>query len=389
MTSIAQILAVLGMNIASIPRRWGGALVAFIGVASAVAVLVAIMAMAAGTRSLGQFGISESRVIVLSTGAAAEYMGSFTPDQVAAISEAPGVARDNSGAVTVLPMTVANVEGTKKSDGTSIDIVARGIAPQRWPMMGDTRFIEGRMYRSGVQELVVGAAVRDRFKGFEVGNRVRLQGGDWTVVGVISDGGGIGDSTVYADDISLQSALNRHTYQSILVELRDPGQFPAFRDGIASDRRVGGKAVLYREFVRSQVGQLTNLLQFLGLFLGLVMGVGAGFTAVNALVSMIDARRREIATLRAIGFHSGPIFLATLAEAVAICVPAGLAGAAIATVAIHGQTASSYDFTFKMLITPGLVLLAVAWATIVGVIGGLAPAWTASRIPVTTALRAL
>jgi putative ABC transport system permease protein len=389
MNLLRQAAAITAINLRSMSMRWGASLVAVIGVSSAVAVMIALLGTATGVRGMAQDHIAAGRAIVLSNGAAAEYMGAFSRDQISAIGEAPGVRRDAAGHPMVLPLVVATLEATKKSDGSAIDIVARGLSPEFWSRMHPTHIVKGRLFRSGQRELVVGKAVQARFRNFDLGDRVRLQGAEWSVVGIAESEGGVDESAVFADDVSLQSALNRSTYQSVLVDLTGPAAFPAFRDAVSADRRVNARAQLYRDFVQAQTRQLTSLLKFLGFFIGTIMGIGAAFTAVNALFSMIDARKREIATLRAIGFDSAPIFYATLAEALALCMPAGLIGAIVAAVLVGGQTASAYDVSFAVMISPALVVLAVVWASLIGLIGGLAPAIVAGRIPVSSALRSL
>ncbi|WP_421934764.1 ABC transporter permease [Phenylobacterium sp.] len=388
MNRLRQMAAIAAMNLGSMSRRWGAALVAVIGVGSAVAVMVALLGVASGVRNLAHDQIAADRAIVLSNGAAAEDLGAFTRDQVAAVGEAPGVARDHAGRPDVLPLVVSTLQATKKTDGSAIEIAVRGLNPEVWDRLRPTRIVQGRLYRSGQRELVVGRAVRTRFRHFELGDRIRLQAAEWTVVGIAESAGGFDESGVFTDDLSLQSVLNRPTYQSLLVRLTGPEALPDFARAIAADRRLDARAQSYRDFVQAQTRQLTSLLRFLGLFIGAVMGIGAAFTAVNALYAMIEARRREIATLRAIGFETGPIFGAILAEAVLLCALAGLAGGAAAALLVGGQEASAYDLSFAVQITPPLLGVAVAWASLIGLIGGLAPAIAAARIPVTSALRA-
>jgi putative ABC transport system permease protein len=109
---------------------------------------------------------------------------------------------------------------------------------------------------------------------------------------------------------------------------------------------------------------------------------------VNSLYSIVDARRRELATLRAIGFGSGAIVVATLVESMLLALPGALCGAALAWLFFHGMAVSPFGFSFQLDVTSKLAAIGVAWALFMGLVGGLLPALRAARVPVTTALRA-
>ena len=112
------------------------------------------------------------------------------------------------------------------------------------------------------------------------------------------------------------------------------------------------------------------------------------FSALNSLYASVDARRREIATLRAIGFNSGPIIISVLLEGMALALPGALLGALIAWAAFNGNVVDVQGLIFKLTVTPHIVVIAILWALAIGLIGGSLPALRAARAPVATALRA-
>ncbi|MGA0602806.1 ABC transporter permease [Caulobacter sp. KR2-114] len=389
MRLLRQTLAITILNIRSIPGRLGSALVTAVSVSSVVAVLVGLLGLQAGAKHMATQNVAPNRAIVMPIRATAEYMGTLTPSQVAALGDLPTVARDASGAPQVAPMVVVMLEAEKKGDGAASNIVVRGLSPAHFAMLQPTRIAEGRGYTAGVRELVVGSAVRQRYRGFELGNKVRLRGGEWTVVGIASSGGGMDDNTIFADDAALMSLLNRTTYQSVLVDLKTAQDYRAFEDAVSTDPRLAARAMLYKDFLAAQVRKISALLTFLAYFIGAVMGVGATFAAINAMFAAIDARRKEIATLRAIGFPAGAILGSIVAESLCLCLPAGLVGILLAWVALNGQGAAASHMSFHIAITLSLGEAALAWALIIGLLGGAAPAIVAARLPVATALRTL
>ena len=119
------------------------------------------------------------------------------------------------------------------------------------------------------------------------------------------------------------------------------------------------------------------------------MAVGATLGAVNSLYAIVDSRRRELATLRAIGFGGGPIVAGVITESILLAIPGALLGAGIAWLFFSGLSASTFGFSFQLAVTPALVAVGITWALIMGFLGSLLPALRAARVPVTTALRAI
>jgi putative ABC transport system permease protein len=143
------------------------------------------------------------------------------------------------------------------------------------------------------------------------------------------------------------------------------------------------------EVVEEDFKGFHGILNFASYFVGVIMAIGATLGAINSLYALVDARRRELATLRAIGFGSGAIVVSILSESILFAVPGALLGGTLAWAFFNGLSASPFGFSFQLAVTPSLVVLGIAWALAMGLIGGLLPALRAARVSVTTALRAI
>ena len=142
------------------------------------------------------------------------------------------------------------------------------------------------------------------------------------------------------------------------------------------------------QYNKDEFGQLTALVDFVAYFIGVVMGSGAVFGALNSLYASVDARRREMGTLRAIGFGGTPIIWSILLEGLALALPGALIGALIAWLAFNGNAVDVQGLVFKLTVTPRLILDGILWAVAIGLIGASLPALRAARMPVVAALRA-
>jgi len=225
---------------------------------------------------------------------------------------------------------------------------------------------------------------------------MKLGANTWTVVGVFDAGGTVPDSELWCDGNVLAPLYRRgNSRQSVYVKLTAPDAFTAFKDRLTADPRVKLKVMREREYYAGQSQALYGTITMIGWIIGLIMGLGALFTAVNTMYSAVASRTREIATLRALGFRGGPVVVSVLAESMVLALIGGVAGGLVAYLAFNGyqaatmnwQNMSSIGFAFR--VTPRLLELGVTWALVLGLVGGLFPAIRAMRLPVVTALREL
>jgi len=174
----------------------------------------------------------------------------------------------------------------------------------------------------------------------------------------------------------------------VTARLHSTADFDAFRKGVEANPSLHLEARRERDAVQGQFQQLNALLNFVSYFVGTIMAIGATLGAVNSLYAIVDSRRRELATLRAIGFSSAAMVASILCESVLLALPGALLGCALAWIFFSGLAVSPFGYNFQLEVTLSLAVIGVVWALAMGVVGGLFPALRAARVPVTTALRA-
>ena len=149
------------------------------------------------------------------------------------------------------------------------------------------------------------------------------------------------------------------------------------------------------DYYLGQSQMVTGIITGIGSVIAFLMGIGAVFGAINTMYTAVASRTREIATLRALGFSSGPVVISVMAESVALCIAGGVLGGLLAyagfngyqTATLNWQTFSQVAFAFT--VTPALLVQGITWAVVMGFVGGIFPAIRAARLPVATALREL
>jgi putative ABC transport system permease protein len=275
-----------------------------------------------------------------------------------------------------------------KKNGKRGNVYLVGFSPGAALVQSNVKVIEGRQYRPAVHEVTVSDPIRKMYKNMNVGDHIVLNRTEWTIVGVFAGNDSIGDSVLRADADTVMSAFSRNTYQSANVQLESPASFQKFKDALTSNPAVAVEVRTSEQSMQDNFGQLNSLLDFVAYFVGAVMASGAVFGALNSLYASVDARRREIATLRAIGFNSGPIIVSVLLEGIVLALPGAFLGALVAWVLFNGNVVDLAGLIFKLTVTPRLLEISIFWALAIGLIGGSLPALRASRVAVATALRA-
>lgn len=382
-------------NLRSVRVRWTSAIVAVLGIAGTVGVFVAMLSLARGFKATLVKSGSAQNALVLRAGATSEMMGSIDLGSVKVIEDAPGVARSQTGPL-VSPEVVVIAPFPLRSTGTDASVQVRGVSGNVLEVRNRVKIVAGRFFQPGLSELIVGRNVAHTYGGLDLNNTVKFGGGQWRVVGVFDAGGSAFDSEIWCDAHVLSQVYHRpdNVFQAVTVRLTSPESFQEFKDKIMTDPRLTVDTIREVEYYEKQSRVLTTLIVVFGSIVAVVMGIGAIFGSLNTMYSAVAERAHEIATMRALGFGIASVVTSFLIEALLIAFIGGMLGClavlplnGLTTGAMNWQTFSHVAFAFR--VTPDLLLGGIAFALLMGILGGLPPAISAARRPIATALRAL
>ncbi len=392
---IRQIIAVTGMNLRNIPSRPGSSIVAMLGIAGVVAVLVAILSIGAGfEKTLAGTG-SPDTAVVIRAGSSSELSSGIGSDDARIVSQAPGIATGETGVLASAELYVV-VDVPKRSSGTDANVPLRGVQDTAFEVRRNLRIVEGRRFESGLREIIVGRGAAREFAGLDLGAEITWGSNQWTIVGIFEDNGSLAESEIWTDAPVLQDAYNRgSSFQTVRVRLESADAFSTFKDALTADSRLDVSVERENDFYAAQSGVLTNIVNVLGGSITFLMGLGAIFAAILTMYAAVSARTREIATLRALGFGGSPIVISVLIEALVLGILGGLAGGLVAYFGFNGFQTSTLNWasfsqvSFAFAVTLPLLVTGLVYAVLMGLFGGLLPSWKAARLPITTALREL
>jgi putative ABC transport system permease protein len=395
MSWLYQTAVVTLLHLRSLPQRIGPALAAAFGVAGVVVVMVAVLSIAEGFRATLVRTGSADNALVIRTGTDSEMSSSLGLEATRIIADAPGIARGPNGPIASAEMFVI-VDVPKRDTGTEANVPLRGVEPSAFDVRDAIEIVEGRRFEPGRNELIVGVAAHLEFAGLDLGRSLRWGNEEWTVVGLFSAKGSLSESEIWGDVKVLQPAYRReNVFQSVFVRLESPESFDEFKDALTADPRVRVKVVREDEYYASQSELLYSIVMGLGSLVAALMGIAAIFGAINTMYSAVAARTREIATLRALGFGGGPVVVSVLVESLLLALAGGLVGGIVAYLAVNGHRTTTLNWqtftqvAFALKVTPRLMFAGLGASLLMGLLGGLLPAFRAARVPVAVALREL
>lgn len=313
--------------------------------------------------------------------------------QAAVVETQPEIAIGGNGLRLASKEVVVLITLPKRDSGVATNVTTRGVGLAAFELRPQLRIIEGRSFKPGSAEVIVGSSIAQRFEGAAVGSLLRFGGREWRVVGLFEAKGSAYDSEVWADADQLLQSFRRNAWSAVVARLADPATLPDIKARLENDPRLTLDVKAEREFFEDQSKALSNFISYLGLTLSVIFSVGAMIGAMITMYAAVANRTGEIGTLRALGFRRTSILATFLLEAVLLGVVGGVAGLMLASLMqfIHISTLNWQSFSelaFSFTLTPRIIVTSMLFAVLMGVIGGFLPAVRAARLSIVDALRA-
>ena len=381
------------MNLRSVPTRVGASIVIIVGIGGVVAVLVSLLAMAEGFEATLKDSGRDDRALILRSGSTSEINGNIPLDRYPILSEA--IEIESLAETKLMAMeTFIIVKLLGKHSGETKSITMRGVQTSSFDVRNETVIVKGRKPVQGKFELLAGVAANNEIRGLEIGGSIKIKGQRWLVVGHFSTDGSVYESELWVPERLLANLHNRgETFSSLLTTLKSADDFEMFRHRLENDRRLEVSVQRESTYFAKQSEGTSSLIKGIGTLLASIMSVGAVFAAFNTMHAAVISRRREIATLRALGFHRIPIVLTILTESMVLALIGGLLGAAWVYLVLNGYAVSTVNGTysqvsFQFMVTPLLLIEGLQIALVLGLFGGAMPAIAAAKVSIVGGLRA-
>lgn len=363
------------------------------GMALVVFVFTAVLMLDAGLKATMVSSGSNSNVVIIRKGSDTEVQSGVDRDSAAVVETLPQVARGADGGTLASREVVVLDSLAKRGSNQRTNVPVRGVSPLGLQLRSQVRIVEGRMFRPGASEVVVGNSVAHDFAAVGVGQTLKFAQREWLIVGRFDAQRTAFDSEIWGDCEQLLQAFRRTVYSSMLVRLTQVSAFDAMRAAIDADPRLQLEARRERQYYEDQSRQMSGFIRILGLTLSVIFSLGAMIGAAITMYASVATRTAEIGTLRALGFVRRSILTAFLLESMLLALAGGAAGLAAASLlqavrisTTNFQTFSELAFSFEL--TPGVIVRSLLFALVMGLAGGVLPAAKAARMRIVDALRA-
>jgi ABC-type lipoprotein release transport system permease subunit len=384
----------LSYNLRNLRFRKTTTVMTALGIALTVAVLLGILAMVVGLKSALQSSGHPLNMIVMRKNSNSELVSQITREAVMNIRYKEGIQKLPGGDPMVSGeiVTVINLAGKDKPEGANVTI--RGLPDVGVKMRPEVKVIAGRWFGQGQREIVVGKSVAARYANASIGDSLRFGRGDWQIVGIFDAGRTAFESEIWADLNQIAADFNRsEVLSSALVRALDPIALEALKRSMEDDQRLYLEGRSELDYYEQQTSSARPV-EFLGVFVAVIMAIGSSFAAMNTMYAAVARRAREIGTLRVLGFSRGSILTSFVVESLLLSLLGGLIGVVL-VLPLNGlqsgignnTTFSQTSFDFQ--VTPQIIALGIGFATLMGILGGFLPARSAAKQDILNALREL
>ena len=387
----------ISYNFRSLAVRRTTTIATALGIALVVFVLAASLMLGEGIeRTMGSSG-KPDYALVTRKGADGELSSNLENRLISLVMAAPGVSRDGNG----LPfgagevVTVIALDKIGAEPGQVSNVAVRGVTDNVMKLRPEVRIVDGRPAQPGTDEVIIGQRIRGRFRNVELGSSFDLKKNrPVKVVGVFESQGSSFESEVWGDVDTVRSSFGRDgVVSSVTVKLDSPTKYDGFAQTMQNDKQLGLQVERQDIYYEKQSEATSTFVRILGIIVAVLFSMGAMIGAMITMYAAVAQRRREVGTLRALGFSRFAILTSFLLEASMLALAGGVLGAAFASLLtfvkfsmLNFQTWSEVVFSFRP--TPGILITAVVAGAAMGLFGGLLPAIRAARTNPVEAMRA-
>jgi putative ABC transport system permease protein len=362
------------------------------GMALVVFVFTTILMMAQGLQKTLVDTGSYDNVVVIRKGSGSEVVSGIERSKASIVETDPEIAIGADGRPLVAKEISVLITLPKKGSGEPSNVMIRGIGEASLKLRPQVKIIEGRLPKPGLSEIMAGRSVAKRFRGVDINETLRFGMREWVVVGIFDAGNSGFNSEIWGDGDQLMQAFRRPAYSSVIFKLRDSSLFGEVKERIEKDPRLSLEVKRETKYYADQSEMMAKFLRILGMSLTVIFSLGAVIGAMITMYAAVATRVGEIGTMRALGFQRRSILGAFLLESLLLGLTGGLIGLFFASFlqfftvsTLNFQTFSELAFSFAL--DTNIAFKAIAFALIMGFVGGVLPALRASRMNIVDALR--
>ncbi len=357
---------------------------AIVGIAIGIATIVALGLVTSGLQASTETTLKagSAEITVTKTGSNSfQSSGGVIDDTVAEDLLSIGGVNETTGILR----STANTSGTTMGPGGGFSV--NGIDKNKLSLVGIDS-VNGSVFNADASEMILGKIAAESLNK-TVGDNIDIFGEEFKITGIYETGNFIQDGGAFVSINKLQSLTgNDNKVSSIAVKVNENANVTEVSSRVADEypnELSTTTAADQANRVNDALGYVDTATWAISLLAILIGGVGV----INTMIMSVYDRTREIGVLKAVGWRSRRILGMILGESIVLTLMAGVVGTVVGVVGVNVVLA--YSSSFGTIIQPvysiELFLRAFGIAFLVGIIGGIYPAYRASQLAPTEALR--
>jgi putative ABC transport system permease protein len=357
---------------------------AIVGIAIGIATIVALGLVTSGLQASTETTLKagSAEITVTKTGSNSfQSSGGVIDDTVADDLLSIGGVNETTGILR----STANTSGATMGPGGGFSV--NGIDKNKLSLVGIDS-VNGSVFNADASEMILGKIAAESLNK-TVGDNIDIFGEEFKITGIYETGNFIQDGGAFVSINKLQNLTgNDNKVSSIAVKVNENANVTEVSNSIADkypNELSTTTAADQANRINDALGYVDTATWAISLLAILIGGVGV----INTMIMSVYDRTREIGVLKAVGWRSRRILGMILGESIVLTLMAGVVGTVVGVVGVNVVLA--YSSTFGTMIQPvysiELFLRAFGIAFLVGIIGGIYPAYRASQLAPTEALR--
>ena len=361
------------------------AILAIIGIAIGIATIVALGMVTGGlqeaTQSTLKAGAAEISVTQKGSNTFISTGGTLNESYITDLKKIDGV-KDSAGILRAS----ANISGASNfGPGGSFSV--SGIDSDKLSLVGIDS-LNGTGFSNGsTNEIILGKTSATNLNK-TVGDTINLFGTDFKITGIYETGNFLQDAGAFMSLTTLQNLTgNDQKVSNIVIKVNENANVTQVGQSIENNYNdlTATTAADQANRINEGLGTINTASTAISLLAIIIGGVGV----INTMVMSVFERTREIGVLKAVGWRNRRILGMILGESIVLTLVAAVVGIIMGIIGVEVllNVIPSSGAVIKPVLTLDILARAFLIALLVGVIGGLYPAYRASRLAPTEALR--
>jgi putative ABC transport system permease protein len=349
---------------------------AIVGIAIGIATIVALGIITDGLKTSTEETLKAggSDFIVVETNVSDMFLSKIDESYINKITQVEGVNQAAGVLMAIQPV------------GDNPYFVLIGIDAENL-QFSDMKITKGKSFASGdAKEIILGKVASEKINK-TIGDKMTFSGEEYTITGIFETGDLQQDGGAFMSLENLQKIEEKENKVTIIYVKIDKGaDVEKVTSTIESKYKKDLTTVASLEDLAS-VDQGLSTIDTASWAISLLAIVIGGIGVINTMIMSVYERTREIGVLKAVGWKNRRILGMILGESIVLTLVAGIVGSIMGIIAIQALMFLGMGGFIKPVYNIDVFVRGFAVALIVGLIGGFYPAYRASRLPPTEALR--